>query len=45
VTTEWQHRFAQPYIFAVMNCSVLALSAMFCSGLLTWNADDLCSLQ
>jgi len=25
--------------FAVMNCSVLALSAVFCSGLLTWSAD------
>ena len=25
-------------IFAVMNCSVLALSAMFCSSLLSWSA-------
>jgi len=28
-----------PDIFAVMNCSVLALSAVFCSGLLTWSAN------
>jgi len=32
-------------VFAVTNCSVLALSAVFCSGLLTWSADNLCSLQ
>jgi len=34
-----------PDIFAVMNCSVLALSAVLCSGVLTYNADNLCSLQ
>jgi len=28
-----------------MNCSVLALSAVFCSYLLTWIADNLYSLQ
>ena len=27
-------------IFAVMNCSVLAMSAVFCSSLLTWSADN-----
>ena len=26
-------------IFVVMNCSVVALSAVFCFGLLTWSAD------
>jgi len=31
---------ALPDIFAVMNCSALALSAVFCSGLLTWSADN-----
>ena len=34
---------ALPDIFAIMNCSVLALSAVFCSGLLTWSADVHCS--
>jgi len=32
-------------IFAFMNCSVLALSAVFCSGLITQSAGNLCSLQ
>jgi len=36
---------ALPDIFAVMNCSVLALSAVFCSCLVTWSAVNLCSLQ
>ena len=36
---------ALPDIFAVVNCSVLALSAVFCSGFLTWSADNLYSLQ
>jgi len=26
-------------------CTPLVLSAVFCSGLLTWSADNLCSLQ
>jgi len=30
---------ALPDVFSVMNCSVLSLSAMFCSGLLTWSTD------
>jgi len=30
---------SMPDIFAVMNCSVLALRAVFCSGILTWSAD------
>ena len=34
-----------PDIFAVMNCAVLALSAVFCSGLLTWSVDDLYLFQ
>ena len=33
-----------PCIFAVMHCSVLALNAVFCSGLLTWTTDKSCSL-
>jgi len=32
-------------IFAVMNFSILALSAVFCSGLITWSAVKLCSAQ
>jgi len=32
-------------IFALVNFSVLALSAVFCSGLPTWSTDNLCSLQ
>ena len=32
-------------IFAVMNCSALGLTAVFCSGLITWRADKLCSLR
>jgi len=36
---------ALPDIFAVMNFSVLALSAVFWSGLITWSAVHLCSLQ
>ena len=28
-----------------INCSVAALRVVFCSGLLTWSADNLCSLQ
>jgi len=27
-------------ICAIMNCSVLAMSIMFCSGLIAWNADN-----
>jgi len=33
------HFNALPDVFAVMNCSVLALSSVFCSGLLIWNTD------
>jgi len=35
---------AQPHIFAVMNCCVVALSA-FSSDILTWSADSLFSVQ
>jgi len=35
---------AQPDIFAVMNCCVVALSA-FSSNILTWRADSLYSVQ
>jgi len=35
---------AQPYIFAVMNCCVVALS-LFSSDILTWSADSLYSVQ
>jgi len=35
---------AQPDIFAVMNCCVVALS-LFSSNIVTWNADSLYSVQ
>jgi len=34
-----------PHIFAIMNFSVLLVSAVFCYGLLTWSAENLCKLQ
>ena len=32
-------------VFCFPVSTVLAMSAVFCSGLLTWSADNLCSLQ